>query len=133
MPRTNREMVLGFIEGINRQDWSATFADAAPDFEIDLSRAIGPYRGVYGIEDAQRLFGEFTESWQSLRIDAAADELIEAGDAVLGTLTMHVHGRDGINLTSTVSWVWTVRDGKLARASMYQERSDALQAVGLDA
>jgi ketosteroid isomerase-like protein len=131
VPRTTAEMVLAFIGAINRRDWEAVFTDANSDFEIDLSRAIGPYRGVYGIEDAQQLFGEFAESWQSLRIEAPADDLVETDDAVLATLTMNVQGRDGINVTSTVTWVWTVRGGKLVRASMYQERVDALAAFGI--
>ena len=130
MSRGKTEMVLAFIEAINRRDWEGVFDDAAPGFEVDVSRAVGPYRGVYTVEDAQQLFRDFADSWQSLRIEP--DEYVEGDDFVLGTSTMHLEGRDGISVTSTVTWVWSVGEGKLARATMYQDRSEALAAVGLD-
>jgi ketosteroid isomerase-like protein len=131
VPPANNETVLAFVEAINRADWDAAFTETMQGFEIDLSRAIGPYRGIYGIAEAKELFREFATTWQSLSIEAAAEDLVEADDAILASLTMNVHGRDGINVSSTVTWVWTIRDGKLARATMYQDRDEALAAVGL--
>ena len=46
--------------------------------------------------------------------------------------TMHLTGRDGIQVQARVTWVWTFRGGAVERLSMYQEREDALEAVGLD-
>ena len=40
-------------------------------------------------------------------------------------------GRDGIEVGSRPTLVWTIRDGAIERVSMYQERQDALEAVGL--
>jgi hypothetical protein len=39
----------------------------------------------------------------------------------------------GIEVVSRPTTVWTIHDGAIGRISMYQERQDALEAVGLSA
>jgi hypothetical protein len=46
-------------------------------------------------------------------------------------VTLHMRGRDGIEVSARVTQVWTVRGGTLVRMRMYQERQEALEAVGL--
>jgi ketosteroid isomerase-like protein len=130
--RSRPDIVNDLFAAINRGDWPAALKDAAPGFELDLSRANGPYRGVYSAREAGAVFSEFGQDWQSLWIDEGT-EFAESGDDLVGTSTLHVEGRDGIHVTSTVTWVWTIRDGKLARATMYQDRDEALAAAGLSA
>ena len=101
---------------------------AAPDFELDLSRAAGPLHGVYGRDRIMWFWNEITDSWESARIEP--HEFIEAGEHVVVPWTMHLTGRDGIEVQARVTWVWTFRDGAVERLSMYQERQDALEAVG---
>ena len=45
MSQENVEIVKAAIDAMNRKDWDAAFQDAAPGFELDFSRALGPYRG----------------------------------------------------------------------------------------
>ena len=45
--------------------------------------------------------------------------------------TLHVKGRDGIEVVSRGAFVWTIRNGAIERMVMYQSRQDALEAVGL--
>ena len=45
--------------------------------------------------------------------------------------TGHMVGRDGIEVEARVTFVWTIRDGAIERITMYQERQDALEALGL--
>jgi ketosteroid isomerase-like protein len=106
-------------------------ADAGPGFEVDLSRAVGPFQGRYGVEDARRFLSDFVSLWGSARIEA--DEFMEVGDDVLGTWTLRLSGRDGVEVKSTVTWVFTVREGQITRACMYQEREEALDATGAEA
>jgi hypothetical protein len=40
-------------------------------------------------------------------------------------------GRDGIEVQARGVWVWTIRDGSIVRACLYQELQDALEAAGL--
>ena len=45
--------------------------------------------------------------------------------------TVHVRGRDGIEVVSRPTFVWTIRDGAIERVTLYQERQDALEDLGL--
>jgi|SRR5215204_7630163 len=130
MSQENVEIVKAAIDAANREDWDAFLQVAAPGFELDMSRSRS-FRGaaVYGLDQAQRFLVEFAEDWESVRIDA--HEFIEAGDLVVVPYTVHARGRDGIEVVSRPTYVWTIRDGAIERVSMYQERQDALEAVGL--
>jgi ketosteroid isomerase-like protein len=69
------------------------------------------------------------EAWDSLRLQV--DEFIEAGDHVVMPNTLHARGRDGVEVQAHGAWVWTIRDGSITHLCFYQERQEALQAVGL--
>ena len=105
------------------------FKDAAPGFEVDLSRAVGPWRGVFGLDQIRRVMGEYLETWESAWLEP--HEFIEAGDLVVVPGTMHVKGRDGIEVVSRGALVWTIRNGTIERMVMYQEKEDALEDLGL--
>ena len=129
MSQENVEIVKAAIDAANREDWDAVFQDVAPGFELDMSRAVGPGRGIYGLDDARRSWKEFGASWESVRVEP--HEFIEAGDLVVVPWTVHVRGREGIEVASRPTFVWTIRDGAIERVSLYQDRQDALEAVGL--
>ncbi len=129
MSQENVEIVRAAIDAWNRGDWDAALKDAAPSFEFDFSRSLGPGRGVYSLDQMGEYFQEFTEAWESLRLEA--DEFIEAGEHVVMPNTLHAQGRDGIELQARSAWVWTIHDGSIARLCFYQERREALEAVGL--
>jgi ketosteroid isomerase-like protein len=130
MSARNVEVVRGAVEAVERRDWDGLIAMAAPSFEIDLTRANGPINGVFRLEEVRPMLDEFAGSWRSLRFEH--EELIDAGDEIVVPWAMHAGGRDGIEVVSRVTWVWSVRDGAISRATMYQEREDALAAVGAD-
>jgi ketosteroid isomerase-like protein len=130
MSHGNAEIVEAAIDAYNRGDWDAVLQDTAPGFEFDLSRSENPdLHGVFTFDQMRRFFAEFAESWESVRIEP--HDFIEASEYVVVPWTMHARGRDGIDVQTRVTWVWTIRDGAIVRASMYQERQDALEAVGM--
>jgi ketosteroid isomerase-like protein len=129
MSQENVEIVEAAIDAANRQDWDAMFQDMAPGFELDMSRAVGPVSGVLSLDQLRRALEDFAGYWESLRIEP--HEFIEAGDLVVVPNTGHLRGRDGIEVSVTVAWVWTIRDGAIERMVMYQSRQDALEALGL--
>ena len=102
----------------------------APDIEVDWSRTRGPLRGVYRGEEAQRLQIDFYESWQSVRTEP--HEFIEVGEHVIVPTTEHYVGRDGIEVQARNTWTVTIRDGKIVRSCLYQDKQEALKAVGLE-
>ena len=129
MSQENVEIVKAWYDAFNREDWDAMLKDAAPGFEVDLSRAVGPWRGVFGLDQARRLWEEFAASWESFRVEP--HEFIEVGDHVVVPGTGHMVGRDGIEVVVRVTLVWTIRNGAIERVTMYQERQDALEDLGL--
>ena len=129
MSQENVEIVRAAIDAANRDDWDAFYKDMAPGFELDMSRAVGPVSGVLSLDQLRRVLEDFAGYWESLRIEP--HEFIEAGDLVVVPNTGHLRGRDGIEVSVTVAWVWTIRDGAIERMVMYQSRQDALEALGL--
>jgi ketosteroid isomerase-like protein len=129
MSQENVEIVKAWHDAFNGGDWDAMVKDAAPGFELDLSRAVGPWRGVFGRDESRRFVGELAEYWESVRLEP--QEFIEAGDLVMVPWAMHGRGRGGIELVAHATFVWTIRDGAIERISLYQEREEALEAVGL--
>ena len=129
MSQENVEIVRASIDAWNRGDWDAALKDAAPSFEFDFSRSVGPGRAVYSLDQMRRYFDEFVQAWESLRLEV--DEFIEAGEQVVTPLTSHHRGRDGIELQARLALVWTFRDGVLTHLTFYQERQEALAAAGL--
>jgi ketosteroid isomerase-like protein len=129
MSQENVEIVRCSIDAWNRRDWDAALKDAAPSFEFDFSRSMGPGRGVYRLDQMGQYFRELTEAWEQLRLEP--DEIIEAGEQVVTPNTLYAQGRDGIQVQARSAWVWTIRDGQVTHLCFYQERQEALEAAGL--
>jgi ketosteroid isomerase-like protein len=129
MSQENVEIVKAWYDAFNRDDWDAMVKDTAPGFVVDFSRAVGPWRGVFGLDQARPLVGEFHETWESVRLEPR--EFIEAGDLVVVPWAMHGRGRDGIELVGRATFVFTIRNEAIERMVMYQEKEDALEDLGL--
>jgi ketosteroid isomerase-like protein len=124
------EIARAVINALDRGDIDAALKDAAPDFIFDFSRSVGLEAGVYKLDQMRTFFGRWVgEMWESSRFEA--DEFIEAGDLVMTPVTNLLRGRDGIEVQARGAWVWTFRDGSVARITFYPEREDALEAAGL--
>jgi hypothetical protein len=66
MSQENLEMVRAAFDAFNQMgNWDSAFADAAPDFELDMSRSIAPMRGVYSLEETPKLLNELTAGFLS--------------------------------------------------------------------
>ena len=129
MSQENVEIVRTAIDAFNRGDWEATLSATAPEFEFDMSRSIGLQRGVYRLAEVRQFWSDWVGVFDSVRQDV--EEFIEAGDDVVVSSVMHVRGRDGVEAQARATWVFTFRDGVVVRASMYQTKLDALEALGL--
>jgi ketosteroid isomerase-like protein len=124
------EIVRRAAKAFGRGDWDGFLGHTTSDFQLDLSRAAGPEHGVFGRDEARSLLARFAESWESLEVET--ERLEETEDHVVAAQTLHARGRDGIDVPSRVTWVWTFEGDAVARMTMYQEWDDAARAVGLD-
>jgi ketosteroid isomerase-like protein len=129
MSQENVEIVQRHIEAWNRRDlrkWLPTFRY---DAEIDWSRARGPQKGVYRGRGGHEAFWEvwLTFDWH----ETETYDLTEAGSEVVVPNTTTFHGRQGIEVAAKSAFVFTVEKGQITRLRMFQERAEALEAVGL--
>ena len=130
MPKENVEIVRAAFDALNRGDVEAAMKDLAPDAEYDVSRALGPFHGVYrGRDEIRRVWEEFAEPWES--VHWGIDEFIGAGDQVATPFTNVLRGRDGIEVQARAALLWTLRNGTIISFCFYQERQEALEAAGL--
>ena len=129
MSEENVEIVRAVYDAYNRGDLDAALKDAAPGFELDWTRAVGPQRGVYKLDQIRAFLVDFLEAFESTRV--VPDEFIGAGDQVVVPQTGYIRGRGGIEATARIALVWTFRDGAIVRICLYQQKQDALEAAGL--
>ena len=129
MSQENVEIVRAAYDDYNRGDLEAVLRNAAPDFELDWSRGIGPQRGVYKLDQARSFFEDFGDTFESIRLEP--NEFIEIDDYVIVPQTGYTRGRGGIETTARITVVWTIRDGAIVRICLYQDKQDALEAAGL--
>jgi ketosteroid isomerase-like protein len=129
MPQENIAIVRAVIDAFNRGDWEAALEPLDPDFELDFSRAIGPVRGIFKLDQIRAFLDEFFGLWEAVRFEV--DQFVEVGDQLAMSFINYHRGRDGIEVTVRPSSVYTIRDGRIVHACVYQEWQEALEAVGL--
>jgi ketosteroid isomerase-like protein len=130
MSEENVEIVRRAFEAWDRQDYEAASSDFSLDVEIDASdRILNP--GIYtGIDGARRFRGEIAEAWGEFHVEI--EDVLSAGDEVVVLVRSIARGRaSGAEVDSRAAWVVDVREGKITRLRLYRDRSQALEAAGL--
>lgn len=131
MSLENVEIVRRAIEAFNRRDFDAALRDVAADATIDMSHSLGLQAGVYVGHDAiRRLWTEMTEPFEHHRM--VLEELVPQGEHVVVSITAQMRGRGGIRVEAKSAPVATLRDGRVVRWTVYQDKAEALSAVELD-
>jgi ketosteroid isomerase-like protein len=118
------QVVRDAVDALNAGDWDRALAHTTAGFEYDLTRTISPLRGVYPRARMRRVVEEFLGEWESATYEP--EELVEAGDRVVMPFASRFRGRDGIEVTSRATWVWTFEGDKDARLALFQDRDEAL-------
>jgi ketosteroid isomerase-like protein len=118
----------------NDDMWSALVDAAAPffhpDFESVAPGVPGTEKVHVGFDGLRAAWLEWLEPWQTYRTEIK--EARDAGDRVLLlTYDYGRHQRAAQEVKVDGSAVWTIRDGKVARADFFPARSEAFKAAGL--
>ena len=130
MSEENVEIVQRGIEAWNRRDLKLWLALFSSDAEIDWSRSRAPHKGVYrGHGELEAFWDVFWSTFEDVQLETYG--LAEAGSEVIYSNTSHSRGREGIEVIARSTFVWTVKNGQITRIRMFQERDEALEAVGL--
>jgi ketosteroid isomerase-like protein len=131
MSRENVEVVRRLYGALSRQDIEAALDECDDAMEHDWSRSVGPFKGIYrGRDEIRALWISFQEA-----VDDAAFELEEVIDVephVIAVVAVRIRGRgSGIEVVGVGAHVWTLDDGKASGFRLFQDKDDALEAVGL--
>lgn len=121
--KRNLEVVREMLDDYIRGDYEAALPAFTQDVEVvtALERFHGP-AGV--VKEAKR----WEEMWTDYRFEV--EGLIDAGDKVV--LLYHQVGKaqeSGVEIDERAGWVYTLREGKIARVEMFQDREAALRAA----
>jgi ketosteroid isomerase-like protein len=113
------------------RDMDAALDLVDPEAVFDWSDSRAPYRGVF------RGHGEMRTAFQ-LMIDAWDDwhpefeEVVEVGPETV-LIATHVRARgkgSGVPVEARGASVWSVRDGRVTSAKLFQSKAEALAALG---
>lgn len=129
MSAQNVEVVRGIYEAIASGDVPAFLGALDPEVELRSPESL-PYGGTYRgpQEVGERYFGTFMQLFEEFRFEA--DELIDAGDRVIGIARLSGRARESGATFETLSLqVWTVRDGKVAQLVYMVDTAKVLAAL----
>ena len=131
MSQENLDRIRAAFDRFNRTG-EVDVSYLAPDFELHQAPSIIDTAGVFrGPEAFRGVLSELRESFEEL--SAEAEEFMEApGGEVVVVLRIRGRGKgSGIELDNVIAHVWTFRDDQAIRMVAYEEKADALEAVGL--
>jgi ketosteroid isomerase-like protein len=131
MSQENVDKARDLAEAFSEGDVDRFLTGLDPEIEVDLSRRlIDPetYRGHEGVREYLR---KQRDVWRSQRIES--EEYIAVGENVVVVPIRFVSTGRGseIDVRARAAWVWEFREGLGVRATAYQSKQDALEAVGL--
>ena len=115
-----------------RGDLAGLAATFAPDIVWDTSHFHDwPESQYHGVEGVERFLHEWLYVWDDY--EAGVDDVVATPDGRVISLIWHRgRGRNsGVAMEMEMAQVATVRDGKITRLDNYEDRAEALEAVGL--
>ena len=132
MSEDNLQIVRRAWQAYQRGDMEALVAFWDPEVVYDLQHfrtwPESSYRGVDGI---RRFLTEWLEMWGEYEVDV--EEILAAPhDRVVSLITHRAKGgKSGLPMVLPMAQIVTLRDGKMIRFDVYDDRSEALAAAGL--
>jgi ketosteroid isomerase-like protein len=135
MSHENVEVVRRFIEALPRAqasaDWQPVLAEVDPAVEIDdldITLDTGQFRGR---DSVRKWIGVWMESWESWSLEEVQVRPV-GEDQAIGLFLVRAKGKgSGIELSRRDALVCTLRAGKIAKGTYYNDQHQALEAVGL--
>ena len=134
MSSANVEIVRRAFEAWNSGDAENAIELLDPDIEWRLPPNFPDAQAWHGRDAVVQGLTAVAGAWDEFHIDV--QELIDAGDRVVALVRFHGRAAiTGLDLggVSVDGQVWTLRNGKAVDVQMYNGRSEALRAAGIEA
>ena len=117
--------------------WLAAFENDEEMFrdlthpEIEWAPVEENHTPSHGIEGAVRIRNGWLEAWDAYRLEV--EEILDAGDDVLVSGVAVARGKgSGVEVELRLYFHAKVSEGKVVYVYEYQDRAEALKAVGLE-
>jgi ketosteroid isomerase-like protein len=129
----NAEVVRALSDALWRErDLDAAFDLVHPEADFDWSDSRAPYHGHFkGHAELTRAFEVMMDAWDEWYPEF--EEVVEI-DRETVLIVTHVRARgkeSGVPVEARGASIWSVRDGKVVGAKLFQSKTEALEAVGL--
>jgi ketosteroid isomerase-like protein len=130
MSEAEVEVVRRAAEAYTRRGGEAVLEFLDPEVEW-RARPDLPDAGIYhGPEGFLRLTARFDEVLDEIYFEPV--EVIEAGGRVIARLRWGGRGKgSGVEFEEEETWVFTFREGKIARVDEFATKREALESVGV--
>jgi uncharacterized protein len=130
MSHENVEIVRRGWEAWEGGDLSAAIAGFSPDLVTYIAPPL-PVAGTYhGPEGFLQVTLDWAEGFDEVVM--TAEEFIDAEDDVVVHARHRARGAEsGVPVETDPWYVFTIRAGKIVRAAVFNDRSEALEAAGL--
>jgi ketosteroid isomerase-like protein len=134
MSRENVELVRKIYDAAARRDDTTPFDIYSEDIVWDVSRMRTAFlytRPIYqGHEGVRQLWREGLAAFGEIDMDP--EELVDAGDQIVAVVHERQIGRaSGAPVEGAHAAVWTLAEGRITRVELFDDRAQALEAVGL--
>jgi ketosteroid isomerase-like protein len=130
MSEGNVEIVRALNDAFNHGDAAVAFRLLDPAVRAESHGALGGDREYRGHDGVLELMGTFWQSFENPRSEI--EECIASGDDVV--LAVRIFGRgkaSGADVDTLTGQVLTLRDGKVVRWRVFDNKAAALEAAGL--
>jgi ketosteroid isomerase-like protein len=129
MSRLNLDAVQAAFDAYHRGDMELVAQLADPDLVVTQSAELPDgetFQGRRGFIEAIDALGE---AWDDFRVERLRTR--DLGDHVLTTVRQRARGRrSGIEVEGLLTFVFTLKSGRIVRWQMFSDEARALEAVG---
>ncbi len=131
MSQENVDLVSAALDAYFRGDERALLALVAPDIVITQFPEQIDVRDYHGHKGFREVMAAWTGSWDDWSVEILDTRAV--GDAVLVTARQRGIGiSSGAPMQADSTFVFSVREGLIARWQMFASEEQALEAVGLE-
>src|SRR4051794_14338724 len=131
MSRENVETLHQAMDAFNRRDRTAWLALCDPEYETVPSDDWPEIEPIRGAETAWDFYVQADEPWEQGHYEYV--DVLDAGnDRVVARMRREARGKaSGVSVEYSYWIVVTFRNGKAFRIQWFEDRKEALEAVGL--
>jgi ketosteroid isomerase-like protein len=126
----NVEIARAALEAFNDGDVDRLVRLAAADIEIESSQDLANAGTFVGRDGYLAWVGQWMEAWGEFTVEPLDMEPVGERHVIARVLQRGKGRGSGIETSLETTYLYELRDGKIARFSIYLERADALAAAG---